>query len=418
MDPEKAPRKPQKDPAVEKLTKRLVDSLEPHPERHRVVWDSEVKGFGIAVSRGGMKAFVLNYRAGGTERRFTIGRFGEWTVDDARKEAAQLKAAVARGEDPLAERRKRRHKTDTAPTVADLAARVLAEHYEKKSASSRRNAEMLFRRHLLPALGSRPVEDVTWQDLDTLHRKLGATHPFQANRMLSLASKAWALAQRWQWFPQDRSNPAARHDRYAEPHRGRDLTREELGRIGKALEQEEGTVAVAAFKFCLFTGARPGEVLSARWEDFDVEARSWQLKAAKTGPRAVILGEAAVEVLAGLDKCGPWVFPRQGSNGEHLRTLRFLWERVTTRAELSSDIRIYDGTRHAFGTAAAELGVDREVRKLLMGHAPGTDAHDRYTHRSRSLVAAADLVSRWLRAALARKPEPRPAGRRSAPRAR
>ena len=55
---------------------------------------------------------------------------------------------------------------------------------------------------------------------------------------------------------------------------------------------------------------------------------------------------------------------------------------------------------------AQELGVDREVRKLLMGHAPGTDAHDRYTHRSRSLVAAADLVSGWLRAALDREPEP------------
>jgi hypothetical protein len=41
-----------------------------------------------------------------------------------------------------------------------------------------------------------------------------------------------------------------------------------------------------------------------------------------------------------------------------------------------------------------------------MGHAPGTDAHDRYTHRSRSLVAAADLVNGWLRVALDLVPEP------------
>jgi hypothetical protein len=69
-------------------------------------------------------------------------------------------------------------------------------------------------------------------------------------------------------------------------------------------------------------------------------------------------------------------------------------------------IRLYDASRHTFGTAVAELGLDREVRKLLMGYAPGTDAHDRYTHRSRSLVAAADLVSGWLRAALDHEPEP------------
>jgi integrase len=391
-----------------RLTKRTVDALKVEPGRAVIVWDSDVKGFGIAVSRGGVKSFLLNYRgAGGRERRYTIGRFGEWTVENAREEARQLKAAVGRGEDPLSQRQARRQAPDSAPTVADLAARVLAEHYSKKSASSRRNAEILFRLYLLPALGSRTVESVTWQDLDKLHRDLGAKRPFMANRLLSLASKAWALAQRWQWFPQDRSNPAARHDRFAEPHRGRDLTREELGRIGASLEQEEDATAVAAFKLCLFTGARPGEVVSARWEDLDVKARTWQLKVAKTGPRVVILGEAAVEVLAGLKKHGPWVFIRPTSvNGEPLPSLRPLWGRVAARAELPAGIRLYDASRHAFGTAAAELGVDREVRKLLMGHAPGTDAHDRYTHRSRSLVAAADLVSGWLRAALDREPEP------------
>jgi integrase len=389
------------------ITKRTVDSLPADPQRPVLVWDDEVKGFGLAVSRGGVKSFFLNYRgAGGRERRFTIGRYGEWTVDRARKEAAQLKAAVGRGEDPLAQRRARREKTEQAPTVADLAARVLAEHYAKKSASSRRNAEMLFRLYLVPPLGSHPVESVTWQDLDALHRRLGAGRPFMANRLLSLASKAWALAARWGWFPQDRSNPAARHDRFAEPHRGRDLTREELGRIGTVLEQDEDTTAVAAFKVCLYTGARPGEVRCARWEDLDLAARTWQLKAAKTGPRVVILGAAAVEVLAGLAKHGPWVFARPGASAKHLPSLRPLWERVTARAELPADVRLYDASRHAFGTAAAELDVDREVRKLLMGHAPGTDAHDRYTHRSRSLVAAADLVSGWLRAALDREPEP------------
>ena len=251
------------------------------------------------------------------------------------------------------------------------------------------------------------MESVTWQDLDKLHRDLGAKRPFMANRLLSLASKAWALAQRWQWFPRDRSNPAARHDRFAEPHRGRDLTREELGRIGAVLAQEEDATAVAAFKLCLFTGARPGEVVSARWKDLDIKARTWQLKAAKTGPRVVILGGAAVEVLAGLTKRGPWVFVRPTSaRGEPLPSLRPLWERAAACAEVPADIRLYDASRHAFGTAAAELGVDREVRKLLMGHALGTDAHDRYTHRSRSLVAAADSVSGWLRAELGREPEP------------
>lgn len=61
---------------------------------------------------------------------------------------------------------------------------------------------MLFRLYLLPALGARKMAAVTWKDLDALHRKL-AHAPYQANRLLSLASKAWALATRWGWFPRD-----------------------------------------------------------------------------------------------------------------------------------------------------------------------------------------------------------------------
>src|SRR5260370_19215664 len=116
-------------------------------------------------------------------------------------------------------------------------------------ASSRRTGAVVFRVYLLPSLGSRPVAEVTWQDVDRLHRELGAAHPIMANRLLSLASKAWALAQRWQWCPQDRSNPAARHDRFAEPHRERDLSRRELQLIGAAVYQAKDPAAVAALKF-------------------------------------------------------------------------------------------------------------------------------------------------------------------------
>lgn len=142
--------------------------------------------------------------------------------------------------------------------MRDLAARYLQEHASKRSASTRRAAEMLFRLYLIPALGSRKVADVTWNDLNTLHRKL-AHAPYQANRLLSLASKAWALATRWGWFPRTLPNPACDHDRYPEQPRGRALDRKQLARLGTALDRERnGLTSVAALRFCLLTGCRPG----------------------------------------------------------------------------------------------------------------------------------------------------------------
>jgi Arm DNA-binding domain len=53
------------------------------------LWDTEVAEFSVRVRPSGSKTFVAQYRAGGgrsgQSRRFTIGRFGVLTVDEARK---------------------------------------------------------------------------------------------------------------------------------------------------------------------------------------------------------------------------------------------------------------------------------------------------------------------------------------------
>jgi integrase len=287
-----------------KITKRTVDSIGADPTRDTFVWDTEVAGFGLRVTRAGVKSYVFQYKIHGRARRITLGEHGRaLTLDAARRLAVTRRLAVQAGGDPATEAQT----AAAAPTVRDLAARYLEEHAAKKSASTRRNAAMLFDHYLVKELGSRKVGAVTWADLETMHRRL-ARAPYQANRLLSLASKAWELAARWGWFPRDLPNPARGHDRYPEQARGRTLDRAQLVRLGAALGEEREGMPVAALRFCLLTGCRPGEALAARWEDIDLSARVWRLPAAKTGPRAVYLGQPALEVLAGLAKGGPWLF--------------------------------------------------------------------------------------------------------------
>jgi hypothetical protein len=58
------------------LTKRVVDALEPGDE-HFIVWDDEVSGLGVRVTKTGVKAFVVDYTTRvGRRRRLTIGRYG------------------------------------------------------------------------------------------------------------------------------------------------------------------------------------------------------------------------------------------------------------------------------------------------------------------------------------------------------
>jgi integrase len=62
------------------------------------------RGFGVRVSSGGVKSFLLNYRIKLRERRYTIGQWPDWSVLDAVNAARTLRQRIDRGEDPLDER--------------------------------------------------------------------------------------------------------------------------------------------------------------------------------------------------------------------------------------------------------------------------------------------------------------------------
>ena len=64
-----------------KITKRAVDALKPGADGGELVlWDTELKGFGCRVQRGGSKSYIVHYRAGigrgAPLRKVTIGKHG------------------------------------------------------------------------------------------------------------------------------------------------------------------------------------------------------------------------------------------------------------------------------------------------------------------------------------------------------
>ena len=84
-----------------KLTMRAVELLVPPVEKQLMLWDSEIKGFGVRVLPSGLKTFVVQYRnRAGIKRRINLGRHGVITVEQARDLARIKLGSVAAGEDP------------------------------------------------------------------------------------------------------------------------------------------------------------------------------------------------------------------------------------------------------------------------------------------------------------------------------
>ena len=75
------------------LSKRTVEFLRPSAAGDVLAWDDRLKGFGVRVKSSGARSYVLQYRnAAGVSRRFTIGRHGELTAEQARAMAAKMLA--------------------------------------------------------------------------------------------------------------------------------------------------------------------------------------------------------------------------------------------------------------------------------------------------------------------------------------
>ena len=342
----------------------------------------------MRVTAGGARAFILNYRVGGRERRYTIGGYPDWSVAAAREEAKRLKRLIDRGHDPMGAR----HDERAAPSMADLADRYMEEHAVRKVLRAQQDDRAMLEKLVIPAIGRLKVHDVRHEDIDRLHQEVSRTRPIRANRMAQMLSRMFTLAVRWEYRS---DNPVKGLDRNPEPRRNRYLTGEELQRLIAVLATHKNQRCANVIRLLLFTGARRGEVMNATWDQFDLNAGIWTKPSTHTKQKKehrVPLSAPTIQLLSELkEKSGPspCVFP--GRNGRPLTEIKTFWAGVCRMAELR-DCRIHD-LRHTYASILASAGLSLPVIGALLGHTqPNTTA--RYSHLfDEPLREAAERVS-------------------------
>lgn len=364
-----------------KLTDSVVKELPIPDQGNRIHYDLLVKGFGCRVTVAGARSFILNYRTrGGRERRYTIGKFPEWRTAAARTEAIELKKRIDRGEDPLAEIEADRN----AKTVSDLCDRFIAEYVPRKRTSTAKDYKAAIENYVRPAMKHFKVADVAFSDIDSLHRKItkggqrGRGAPYVANRTAALLSKMFAQAIRWGWRT---DNPAKGVERNHEEKRQRYLSGAEIAALSKTLAAHEDQQAANIIRLLLLSGARKTEVLSARWEHFDLEAGVWTKPSAHTKQKAVHrvpLSAPAMQLLSELrekaEESAEFVFP--GRFGRHRVEFKRAWAEICAASGVVA--RVHD-LRHTYASVLASSGQSLPIIGALLGHTqPATTA--RYAH--------------------------------------
>ena len=365
---------------AQELTDHILKTQCPPPEKgNRIHYDTKVRGFGLRVTAAGARSFIYNYRVLGRERRYTIGPYGrdQWTLAGARKRAGELQKMVERGEDPLGNKEEAR----TAPTVADMCKRFEEDHSPKLRPSSWRDYKSIIDSYILPALKHHKVADVSYSDIDGLHRKISKTAPYQANRTVAVLSKMFTLARRW-WPKLGIDNPVRGIERNQEQKRHRYLSPDELAGLTKALAEYEDQQAAHIIRLLLLTGARRGEVQGMKWADLELKAGVWTKPGATTKQKTehrIPLSAAACQLLKELEADkeddAAYVFP--GRSKGHRVEMKGAWADICKAAKISG-ARMHD-LRHTYASVLASAGQSLPIIGALLGHTqPATTA--RYAH--------------------------------------
>ena len=376
-----------------RITRRAVDALTAR-EREYVLWDHDIKGFGVRVHPSGRKVYIVKYRHQGRAVKRTIGPHGTIPPAAARARAAEIITAAKTGKDPAG---RDLRETAAAPTMRELAGRFLEEYVPVRC---KPNTVHSYRgsitQHVLPRLGGRRVTAVTRSDVATLHHEMRAI-PHAANHTLGILSAMLTAAEVWGLRPEG-SNPCRYVKRFRVENRERFLSDEEYRRLGVVLRRAEKTgteapSAVAAIRLLMLTGCRLSEIMTLRWEEVDLEAAQLRLADSKTGAKVVHLGEPAVAVLRGMARVegNPWVIAGRRP-GSRVASLHYPWGRIRKRAGLA-DVRLHD-LRHSFASGGLLVGEGLPMIGKLLGHSR-VQTTARYAHLADDPIkAAADRIAR------------------------
>jgi integrase len=384
------------------LTALTIENLKPGPVR-REIPDGKSRGLYLVLQPSGHRSWCVRYRRpqDGRPAKYTIGN-GNLSLATARKLAADAMLEIEQGRDPATARETARladarTKADTLAAIAEIYLRREAEP-KLRTAGQRRNC---FERLIFPALGAKPIADISRGDVVKLLDKIEDENgPRAADIALAALSRLFNWhASRSDSFRSPLVRGMQRSRPASERARTRILDDDELRRVWRAAD---GMGMFGAFiKFLTLTTARRDEAAAMKFSELD--GTDWMLppERHKTGKKlgALVrpLPPAALAVLAGLPRVAgcEYVFSVTGKkqiySGWKLK--RILDEQSGVR-----NWRLHD-LRRTGRSLMSRAGVASDHAERVLGHVlPGIrgtyDRHSFYNEKKHALAALAAQIER------------------------
>ena len=352
-----------------------------HAHKAAMLFDGD--GLYLQVSGASARSWILRYFRDGKSHEMGLGSLKAVGLAAARAKAAECRALLADGIDPIAAREANRAQ-QAVETARGISFDACAAAYIKSHSNAWKNQKHVaqwtatIRTYVSPVFGSLPVQAVDVALVMKVLEPIWTTKPETAARIRGRIESVlnWAKARGYragenpaQWKGHlDQLLPARGKIQKVKHHAA--LPYDQIAQFIDALRTQEG-IAPFALEFAILTAARTGEVIGARWREIDLASEIWTIPAErmKSGrEHRVPLSAGAMAILQGLSKGEAEDFVFAGSEKRPLSNMALL---MLLRRMGHRTLTVH-GFRSTFRDWAAErTNFQAEVAEAALGHTVG-----------------------------------------------
>jgi len=393
-----------------KLTKQRVERFKcPEGKSQAFLWDEELAGFAVRVTKTGILSYVVQGRTNGKESVTTIGRHGVFTCDQAREEAREVLRGMRKGVAPQAEKARKAAQGVTLREVmnAYLGVRDL-------KASSKADIEKHVNKSFL-AWADKPVTTITRDACSKRFKELSERGKAQANQafvnLRALLNYARATYRTPDGLPTMPENPVSvlSDAKLWNKTRAKStrIPNDKIGEVWSMLQARRNAddqttssrTSADIVSFLMLTGARWNEAAMLTWDNVNLEKGWWHLPDPKnSNPVWLPLSKEASELLAARPHVtgNDYVFPAR-SGGKYIVDARSTMERVS---ELAGEHLSPHDLRRTFVAVAMECKIEMWKFELLTNHVPTSVTAISYmeTKKLAYLLPEAQIIADWIAA--------------------
>ena len=312
------------------LTTMQIENAKPKAINHRLY---DTQGLYVEISKAGGKSFRMKYRFNGKERSLTIGKFPKTKLAQARVKCSEARDWLDQNIDPADIKRdaKNELKNMDANTFQVIALQWHLHESADWCEDHKDAIESRLTRWVFPYLGDKVISDITTPDIDNALQEVKHSAPTVAKRcsQMIIAIFNYAIVKGKAKYnvaePLKRlfKTPPVQH--YSAP-----TDPEMVGEVLKMIGWIKGTIQVqAACQLLPMFFCRPGELVAARWEEMNLDKKTWSYIISKTGQEKrehiVPLANQAIVILKELYKINEakkrpseWIFATSANRSEHI----------------------------------------------------------------------------------------------------